>query len=346
VEYWSIGFEIFWFDFWQLLGIWSLGFGISEFPTCMITQAFVLGAGLGTRLRPLTEDLPKPAIPIYQKPLITFALDHLFELGIKSFVINTHHLPAKLNRLFPDMTYRGCPVSLVHEPDLLGTGGGIRNVQRQLGDKPFIVYSGDLLTDFDLAPLVAEHFRAGNDVTLALRKTGLATDVALQNSRVVDIGNRHGHTGEYDFANVSVWNSTIFQRIPPGNVSFIPIIGEWIGQGGRIGGVVVDDGKWFNIGSRAEYLEVHRLIKEENWRPRYLPTGDWSRPIAASATINPSTKLTGFYSIGRDCRVGEGAILENTILWPGAQIASRSSLRNCIVRSDQKVEGEHCNSDL
>src|SRR6201984_1598071 len=58
-----------------------------------ITQAFVLAGGLGTRLRPLTEDLPKPLIPIFQKPLITFALDHLLSVGVQSFIINTHHQP-------------------------------------------------------------------------------------------------------------------------------------------------------------------------------------------------------------------------------------------------------------
>jgi mannose-1-phosphate guanylyltransferase len=58
-----------------------------------VTQAFVLGAGLGTRLRPLTDDLPKPLIPIFQKPLITFALDHLIGAGVERFIINTHRLP-------------------------------------------------------------------------------------------------------------------------------------------------------------------------------------------------------------------------------------------------------------
>src|SRR5207244_2955560 len=66
----------------------------------MITQAFVLGAGLGTRLRPLTDDLPKPLIPIFQKPLITFALDHLLSLGVESFIINTHHRPEKFADVF------------------------------------------------------------------------------------------------------------------------------------------------------------------------------------------------------------------------------------------------------
>jgi mannose-1-phosphate guanylyltransferase len=313
----------------------------------MITQAFVLGAGLGTRLRPLTDDLPKPLIPIFQKPLITFALDHLCSLGVESFIINTHHLATEFGRLFPAGNYDGRPLSLVHEPDLLGTGGGIKNVEALLGSKPFIVYSGDLLTDFDLAPLIEEHFRADNNVTLALRKTGLSTGVALQDCRVVDIENKYGHAGEYDFANVSVWSPEIFPRIPPAhNVSFIPILAEWIGQGGRIGGVVLDDGKWFNIGSRAEYLAVHRIIKEERWKPDYVSTPEWPVQVAADAVVDVAAHLTGFYSVDAGCRVGAEATLENTILFPGAQIASRSHLRNCIVRSQRKVEGEHSDTDI
>jgi mannose-1-phosphate guanylyltransferase len=213
--------------------------------------------------------------------------------------------------------------------------------------EPFIVYSGDLLTDFALEPLIEEHFRKGNDVTLALRKTGLAAGVALQNCRVVDIENKYGHAGEYDFANVSVWNPEIFQRIPPAqNISFIPILVEWIGQGGKLGGVVLDDGKWFNIGSRAEYLEVHRIIEKERWKPDYVSTAEWPVQVAADAVVDPSARLSGFYSVGAACRVGAAAILENTILWPGAQIASRSHLRNCIVRSHRKAEGEHSDTDI
>src|SRR2546423_10585953 len=77
-----------------------------------------------SRLRPLTEDLPKPLIPIFQKPLITFALDHLIAAGVRSFVINTHHRPEPFRELFSEKNYRGFPVRLVHEPEILGTGGG------------------------------------------------------------------------------------------------------------------------------------------------------------------------------------------------------------------------------
>ena len=98
-----------------------------------ITQAFVLAAGRGTRLRPLTEDLPKPLIPIFQKPLITFALDHLINAGVQCFIVNTHRRPNFFKNFFRDNEYEGHSVTLAHEPDLLETGGGIKNAERYLG---------------------------------------------------------------------------------------------------------------------------------------------------------------------------------------------------------------------
>ncbi|HEX8897718.1 MAG TPA: sugar phosphate nucleotidyltransferase, partial [Chthoniobacterales bacterium] len=203
----------------------------------MITQAFVLAAGLGMRLRPLTEDLPKPLIPVFQKPVITFVLDHLISAGVKSFVLNTHHRPEALREFFSGGNYRGHPVQLVHEPEILGTGGGIKNVESFLRDEMFITYSGDVLTDIDLQSLVDEHFRAANDVTIAVRKTHLGKDVALEGNRVIDMTNRYGHPGQYDFAGVCVWTRAVFDRIPPArHVSYISVLAEWIGQGGKIGG--------------------------------------------------------------------------------------------------------------
>jgi mannose-1-phosphate guanylyltransferase len=312
-----------------------------------ITQAFVLGAGLGKRLRPLTDDLPKPLVPIFQKPLITFALDHLIEIGVSRFMINTHKLPELFQNFFGKNGYRGRSITLVHEPELLETGGGIKNAERYLGVEPFITYSGDILADMNLQPLIDEHFHRGNDVTLALRETGLAVGVALRDHRVVDISSRYGVPGNYDFANIAVWNREIFRQIPPHRkISFVPIIGDWIGQGGKIGGVVMNDGTWFNITSRAGYFEVHRTISRQRWQPHYVNDPDWRMPVHKTAIVEPSAQLRGSTVVGRDCQVGAEAILEDTILWPGAEIASKSHLEGCIVRSEKKVSGSHCNTDI
>lgn len=306
----------------------------------LIKQAFVLGAGMGLRLRPLTEQSPKPLVPIFGKPLITFSLDHLCSIGIESFVINTHRLAAQFEEKFGNGEYRGVPLKLLHEPDLLETGGGIKNAESSLHPEPFIVYSGDILTDVDLRPLIEEHFARQNDVTLALRETGLATAIALRDGQVIDISNRYGHPGTYDFANISVWNPAVFTRISAGKkISFVPVLGDWIAQGGKIGGVVMNDRKWFNIGSRDGYLDVHRTIAEDGWRPHYVAASDWPVRVASDAVVEEGVRLAGFYSIGSGSRVGAHSVVENTIIWSRAQIASRSELRNCIVRADQKVEG-------
>jgi NDP-sugar pyrophosphorylase family protein len=306
-----------------------------------IKQAFVLGAGLGKRLRPLTEFLPKPLVPIYGKLLITFSLDHLRSIGVDSFVINTHRLPEQFEAVFGSGEYEGVPVKLAHEPDLLETGGGIKNAETWLRpDEPFIVYSGDILTDINLQPLIDEHFAKGNDVTLALRAPGLATDMAFRDGRVIDIAGKYGHKGSCDFAGISIWNPVIFERIPAKKkVSFIPILLDWIGRDCRIGGVVLKDRKWFNIGSRDGYLEVHRTIAEDGWRPEYVTDRNWPMLVAPDAMIDSSASLSGFYSIGAGCRVGPNAVIEDTILLPGAQVASGSQLRNCIVRAHKKAEG-------
>ena len=309
-----------------------------------ITKAFVLGAGLGTRLRPLTETTPKPLIPIFNKPLITFALDHLISVGVKSFVINTHRLAEQFGQHFGGGKYYGHDVTLVHEPDLLETGGGIKNAERFLKHEPFITYSGDILSDVNLQLLIEEHFRAGNHVTLGLRNTGLASAVALKARRVVDISSRYGIPGTHDFANIAIWNGEIFARINPNTkISFIPVLGEWIGSGGKIGGVVLDEGKWFNIGSSADYLSVHRAISSEKWKPAFVSDIAWPKPIHESAKIDPSAKLLGCTVIGPNCRIADAAVLEDTIVWDSAQIASRSHLSRCIVRSRQTASGEHIN---
>ncbi|MBV9657247.1 MAG: NTP transferase domain-containing protein [Verrucomicrobia bacterium] len=320
----------------------------------MMLTAFVLGAGLGTRLRPLTDTLPKPLVPIFGKPLITFALDHLRGIGVESFVINTHHLARRLDDFFAAGNYLGSPVRLIHEPVLLETGGGMKNAEALIGAEPFIVYSGDILTDFDLQPLLDAHFRAGNDVTLALRATQLAAGVAMRDDgRIVSISKTNA-AGNYDFANVSVWNPEIFARIPAATkISFIPVVLEWLRAGGKIGGVVLADGRWFNIGSRNEYLAVHRELLDAGTGdapafPRYGASTavGWRERVDPAAQVHPSARLRGCSFVGAGATVGADAVLADTLVWPGAEVRAGSRLKNCIVRSGQVASGAATERDF
>src|SRR4029450_4063192 len=114
----------------------------------------------------------------------TFALDHLAAVGIEKFVVNTHKHPTSFEDFFQRSDYTTHSVTLIHAPVLPETGGAIKNAEQSLGSASFLTYSGDILTDVSLQPLIEEHFRRGNDVTLALRETGLASHVALRDYRV------------------------------------------------------------------------------------------------------------------------------------------------------------------
>jgi len=131
-----------------------------------IKKAFVLGAGLGTRLRPLTERLPKPLVPVWNRPLITYAFDHIIsDLGIQDFMVNTHHCPSAYDDAFPDGKYGDASLSFRHEPVLLDTAGGIDNIRDWLGkEEPFLVYNGDILTNLPLQKAWESHQESGNSV--------------------------------------------------------------------------------------------------------------------------------------------------------------------------------------
>jgi NDP-sugar pyrophosphorylase family protein len=238
-------------------------------------------------------------------------------------------------------SYRERPLRLIHEPVLLETGGGLKNAEAFFTAENFLVYSGDILTDLPLEFLIEEHLRAGNDVTMALRSTGIATQVALRDGRIVDIGGRHGHTGNYDYANVSVWNRRAFARFSLGTIiSFIPVLVDWIGAGGRVGGVVIEDGRWFNLTSPNEYLNVHGTIAKEGWKPAYLAKTEWPVRVAPDATLAEGARVLGFSSVGPGCSIGANAVIEDSILWQGAQITSGARLKHCIVRTRRRVAGE------
>jgi mannose-1-phosphate guanylyltransferase len=321
----------------------------------MIKKAFVLAAGLGTRLRPLTDQLPKPLIPVGHKPLMTFAFDHLIaDAGVEEFIVNTHHLADAYQTVFPDGRYRSRPVRFRHEPVLLETGGGLKNIADLVGDETFLVYNGDVLTDLPLAPAIAAHRAVGNLVTLALRSGGgprhIAWDAAT--GRITDIRNllNTGQTGGYAFSCVYLVEPEFLKRIPAGEIiSVIPIFLEMIRRGEPLGGVVIDEGEWRDLGSRGEYLRVHRdlLAERPPVFPRYgAPDPGWRDWIHPSASIAPDARILGASVVGAGARIDAGAVIEDSILWPDAKIASRSALKDCIVRASQSAEGQATDKDF
>lgn len=245
----------------------------------MITTAFVLGAGLGTRLRPLTDQRPKPLVPIFDKPLITFAFDHLIASGIRRFVVNTHHcaeayadlLGMKIRRRFTEVVRFNFPTS----PSFLRQGG-IKKAASLLGEDPFIVYNGDVLADFSLDSLFQAHEESGNLATLALRSEGAERRIQWdrQSGLITDMRGLIGGRSDpaYLFSGISIISPSVLDHIPDGAVvSIIPILVELLRSGSRIGGVVIDGGDWFDIGNVNSYMDVHSIIASRQHAISYLP---------------------------------------------------------------------------
>ncbi len=283
--------------------------------------AFVLGAGLGTRLRPLTARRPKPLIPVAGRPLITHAFDHLIAAGVERFVVNTHWCAERYAEFFPDSRWRGRPIVFVHEaPGVLETAGGIWNAREHLGDGPFIVYNGDILSDIPLAPALAHHRAAGNEVTLVLRSSGGARNVAFDpaGARVLDLRRelRPELEPAHLFTGIYIVEPRFIARIPPAQkIGVVPIFHGMIRAGEHPGGIVLDEGGWRDLGTRDEYLAACAALGEPQW-------------IAPTA------------------RIGEGARLSGCSVWENAEVAPGARLSRCVVTDGARAEGEHSGRDF
>lgn len=309
-------------------------------PQFSLQRAFVLGAGLGTRLRPLTFHLPKPLIPLHHRPLLEYAFDHLHGAGAREFVINTHHLPEAYSRAFPEGRWQKCPLTFRHEPVVLETGGGLANIRDLLdGRDPFFVYNGDVYADFPLQPAIEQHHTDGNLVTLILRSSGAVRNVAWDSRkrRVVDVRNVLGtnSTELYQFTGIYLVDPGFFRYLPPGG-TVETVVNAWLRamqDGARLGGIVIDDGLWLDLGDRASYLAAHRLVP-------------CATPVHPTARVAETARLEGTVSIGPDCVVEAGAALRDSVLWPGARVDSGAELNQCIVMSGHTAGGLQTGTDV
>lgn len=227
-----------------------------------ITTAFILGAGLGTRLRPLTENTPKPLLEIGGRPIITYAMEHLRASGVRRFIVNTHHCAEKYAGAFPENNWEGIPMTFRHEPVLLDTAGGIKNIEDLMAeDERIIVYNGDIITNMPIELLIRKHFELKTSVTLALRSTGPLLNVNVdKDGFVCDMRHILKNEGVKSclFAGIYIAEKSFLKRLAAGKIESIvfPLVNMIRENPRSVGAVVIDDGIWYEVGSLSEYEKL------------------------------------------------------------------------------------------
>lgn len=226
------------------------------------TTAFVLGAGLGTRLRPLTNEVPKPLLPVAGRPMIESCFERLRAVGVRRIIVNTHWKPEAYARTYPDNRWRDVELVFVHESVLLETGGGLKAIEPLLApdDEHLWVYNGDIFAAPDLGKLWHNHAASGAEATLLLRDTG---NVRVDTTgAILDLRGRLGVTAGVakQFSGISLVARPFFRHLRAGVVE--SLVEGWlralVEKPGAVRGVTDDGFRWADLGTIAEYEAICR----------------------------------------------------------------------------------------
>jgi mannose-1-phosphate guanylyltransferase/mannose-1-phosphate guanylyltransferase/phosphomannomutase len=305
----------------------------------------VMAAGLGTRLRPLTYELPKPMVPVVNRPVMEHILRLLPRHGFERAIANLHWFPELIRDRFEDGSGLGVELTYSYEEELLGTAGGVRNVAEYFGSEPFLVMAADALTDIDLAGLRAAHEANGGIATLAVKRVPNVSEFGVV---IVDSDGRIQGFQEKpdpaealsDLASCMIYmlNPEVFDYFPDRPaVDFALDVFPALLEHDVAFHVHEIDAYWNDVGSLPEYLQGN--LDALSGRVRVDLEGDLLDPSGGDAgleagepgvggrvlaaegcRIDPTARLDGPVVIGRGSTVGAAARVKESVLLPGADV--------------------------
>ncbi|MHB8533302.1 MAG: sugar phosphate nucleotidyltransferase [Solirubrobacteraceae bacterium] len=306
-------------------------------------RAMVLAAGLGTRLRPLTNEISKPMVPVIDRPVMEHILELLGRHGLEQVIANLHYFPEPIREHFGDR------ISYRYEEELLGTAGGVRACRDFFGEQPFLVISGDALTDIDLSSLAERHRETGGIATLSVKQVPDTREYGVvlhdRDGRITGFQEKPepqealsdlGNCGIYVFSPeifdyfperpFADWAQDVFPALLENDVPFhIHEVHQY----------------WNDVGSLGELRqgtfdalagELHLEIAGELLAPGITVAGGTPLPqdaqvdgpvwIGEDVRIGPGVRLTGPVVIGDGATIGERAQLRSSIVFPGTEVGA------------------------
>ncbi len=333
-------------------------------------KAVVMAGGEGSRLRPLTSNQPKPMVPVLNRPVMDYILELLREHEIVDIVATLHFLPQLIKNYFGKGADAGVNLQYSIEDFPLGTAGSVKEAESFL-DEPFIVISGDAMTDFDLSYLMDFHKRKGAMATIALKRVEnplefgvVITEESGQIERFLEKPNWGQVFSDTVNTGIYVLEPDIFKYIPKGepfdfSKDLYPMLLE---KGAPLYGCVMD-GYWCDIGNFEQYMQAHRDILD--LKSKIQPPGIRMREsvwIGDGADVDLSVDISGPVVIGQNAKVEPGAELDEysvignnvvmkskahthrSIIWDNAYIGSQSHIhgavvgKNCDIKNGVHIE--------
>ncbi|HTM03727.1 MAG TPA: NDP-sugar synthase [Vicinamibacterales bacterium] len=321
-------------------------------------KAILLAGGKGTRLRPLTIHTPKPIVPIFNRPFLHYQIDLLKQVPeIDEVILSLNYQPRRIEEIFGDGSDIGIRIRYVVEPAPLGTGGAIKYAGDNLTES-VVVFNGDVLTQIDLASVIALHRARKAKATIVLTPVenptayGLVeTDADGNIRRFLEKPKAEEITTNNINAGIYVLEPDTFDRIPSDVAwsverSYFPSLIE---RGETFVGYVYD-GYWIDIGTPEKYTQVHRDIMDGRYQAvpfRDLGAGQqWISPEARiedgalvegpcfiddGALVKSGARVAPYSVIGRQTQIEEHASIDGAIIWPNCRVSEHAVVGNTII---------------
>lgn len=317
-------------------------------------KAMILAAGFGTRLKPLTNDLPKPLFPVLNRPVLEHTLHLLSSQGIREIIVNLHHQPEKVINYFGNGKKFGVDLHYSKEEKILGTAGGIKKQQHFLKDDSFWVINSDILADVDLNDALAFHKEKKSKLTLVARQVSdPKKHKPIQRVEEGRIVNFLGHSiknskpvTQVMFTGIQIMEPDIFSRIPENKFcGTTEDVFPGMIQDGLPVYSFLQKGYWIDMGTRETYIQAQADALDGKLKLKASasrnPEGLLAAPpvyIGKNCEISQDAQVGPHVVLGDGCRLRSGARVENSILWPGATVGNGLTVQNSIIGAGVTVE--------
>ncbi len=308
-------------------------------------KAFILAAGYGERLRPVTDAIPKPLVPVMNVPAICYSLMLCAEAGIREVVVNLHYRPDDIRKYIEENNFFGMKVAFSFEETILGTGGGVKKCADFLAHGDFLLLNGDIITDVRVSELVARHRELGAEGTVMLADgsaSGVQGDAGTQGSRVVDFRNflGTGNRGPLVNTGLAVLSPCVLDSCA---AEFSSIVYTGYVALIRRGTLHYHEhrGLWRDIGSVASYVAANMaVLKEEQGFRRRMGDALGVEPhaVAGDAVIGQGAGVHDSV-VGGGSVIGRGAVVERSVILPGARVPDGFTVRDSLVIGETVIPG-------